>query len=121
MDLAFLGLPYHVEKAHFSISISGSNDENWVTHGFADEILDEEEDEDEDDDTDQDETPGSGNFNMDPMAPTGEVDTNMHRKDPREYFLTVYDVRIRLARAKWCDLVDCLEDHLVCSSHFHYI
>ena len=124
LDLSVFGLDYELEKAHFSLSISGFNDLTWVAYAFADDTLDEDNEDnddsedDEDDGKNEDEQPDANTFIMDKMAPGGEVDAKMHREDPREFFLTVYDVRIREATEKWCDVVDTLEDHLVCSSYF---
>jgi hypothetical protein len=117
LDLSVFGLEHDLEEAHFSLSISGSDDDTWIAYGFADDTLDEDNEDNEDDEDNEqneDEQPDTGEFTMDPMAPGGEVDMKMHRGGPREYFLTVYDVRIREASEKWCDVVDTLEDHLVC-------
>jgi hypothetical protein len=126
LDLSLFGLDADLEMAHFSLSISGFNDFTWVAYAFADETLDEENEDDEDDDDDEDEddkkmeddAPDAATFIMDKIAPGGALDVKMHRKDPREYFLTVIDVRFREYTEMCCDVVDTLEDNLVSSPFF---
>jgi hypothetical protein len=111
--LSVLDLDYDVEEAHFSMSISGSDDDNWKAYGFEDEVLKVDKDEDEDDDSNEEGYPDVGTFSMDPFAPGGQVDTKKHRKDPREYALIVYEDRMHVACDEWCYLINTIDDQFV--------
>jgi hypothetical protein len=103
--------PVHIEKSEiwviqetqFSLAICGLSDYEWIAYAFSDSGVDTLEDdrdrseeidqEDSDEDDSEDGNDDDISFTEDPIVSDGQQDTKFSR-NPREYFLTVIDVRL---------------------------
>jgi hypothetical protein len=120
IDLAFLQKispsdsddeKYGIYDAQMTLVICGSQNSKWVAWAFADACADDEEDEDEDEDDDgeeeedEDENDRYAGFHSDPIASAESRDSNLPFWDPREYFLTVFNLRIARIQNEWLNIV----------------
>jgi hypothetical protein len=118
-DLSFLEIQnprsserilYGMHEAHVSIIICGSDFRRWIAYSFVDTKFDDKELEETDENLPNEEDPIAG----------GKIDANNPIDDPREYFLTVFEIRVAQVAQEWDRLVRTVEcsirDHVRCVS-----
>jgi hypothetical protein len=121
-DLSFLKIQdlesedardYELYETQFSLTVCGFDDFRWVSYGFADSDYEEEDTGDEDIDEeveDGDQSGGKGpGFIEDPIASCGKIDACHPIQNPREYFLTVFEIRSTEILNEWEHVVRTLE------------
>ncbi|KAF2831927.1 hypothetical protein CC86DRAFT_280201, partial [Ophiobolus disseminans] len=103
---------YCLQRAHISVMICGSDNVQWVGYAFANNTVDEDGTENEEDeiegsvDTDFAEDEDEGEVDLFASDDSDEVlDANIPIYDPREYWLRVVKLRLRLIVSKWEYLV----------------
>jgi hypothetical protein len=113
MDLSFLKLEplesqnqrkYIMHEAQISFSICGSDDQRWAAYCFVDTHFDDSEF--------GDETLPHKGIQDDPIA-RGKMDANCPIKNPREYFLAIFEIRIAQVSEEWKCLVRMAERAII--------
>jgi hypothetical protein len=99
-----------MHEAQISIIICGSDFRRWIAYSFVDTKFDDKELEETDEDLPNEEDPIAG----------GKIDANDPIDDPREYFLTVFEIRAAQVAREWDRLVRTIEcgirDYVRCVS-----
>ncbi|KAH8588290.1 hypothetical protein B0O99DRAFT_693577 [Bisporella sp. PMI_857] len=108
-DLSFLAIEssklqdqgvYGIHEAQISVVICGSDNRRWVGYGFVDKKFDDE---------DMGDAQEEGILD-DPIASDyGRIDANLPLWDPREYFLSIFEIRIDQVLKEWEFLVRTVE------------
>lgn len=109
-DLSFLNIPlpksqgqgrHGIYEAQISFVICGSDHSRWAAYAFDDTYYDSNNLGDEDF--------AHGGLCEDLIASDGELDASFPIGDPREYFLTIFEIRIDRVRREWMLLVRSVE------------
>ncbi|KAK0730155.1 hypothetical protein B0H67DRAFT_560966 [Lasiosphaeris hirsuta] len=99
------GASYNIYETQMSISVTGIDHWRWTAWAFIDTWF-----EPEDSVLDYYEEEESG-AQPDPLA-AGEVDINPPEKHPREYFLKVFEIRIREVEKEWTYILHVLQQDI---------
>jgi hypothetical protein len=106
-DISFLnwessGSSYFLYEAQISCLVAGSDESRWVAYGFVDTYFDAEAKETvEGYHADKDKDEG---MHTDPLT-FGVMDAEKATSTPREYFLSVFQIRIAQVKREWEQLV----------------
>ncbi|KAK3353375.1 hypothetical protein B0T25DRAFT_568576 [Lasiosphaeria hispida] len=96
------GASYNIYESQLSISVTGIDHWRWTAWAFIDTWF-----EPEDSVLDYYEE-GESRAQPDPLA-AGQVDINPPEKHPREYFLKVFEIRIREVEKEWTYILHVLQ------------
>lgn len=123
-DLSFLKTPsthgqdndtFGIHEAQVSIVVHGTDQTRWVTYAFSDtefqNLYHYDDEEDDDDDNDEEDQEGHMGVKPDPILSDqgSDVDAGTSINDPREYFLTAVDSRMKQILGEWTRLVRRIE------------
>ena len=108
-DLSFLKLdssesPSFLYEAQISCAVAGSDGWKWVAYCFVDTYFDAGENTRETVQSYHNDSPGDKHIRMDPLT-FGVIDAGKSIRNPREYFLMVFQIRINQVKREWQQVV----------------
>jgi len=109
-DVSFLnwtssGSSDFLYEAQISCLVAGEDESRWVAYGFFDTYFDAVGEAKETVEAYHEDTVKEGGMNADPLT-FGVIDAEKTRRTPREYFLSVFRIRIAQVKREWEQVVE---------------